>query len=69
MNGTYKNLIKTVKAAIFGKIAKIIVDSDIMDNGYMISTIEIIIKKLIKRRFLDLSKAYFHTLYKSHHQY
>ena len=28
------------------KIAKIIVDSDIMDNGYMISTIEIIIKKI-----------------------
>ena len=25
MNGTYKNLIKTVNAAIFGKIAKIIV--------------------------------------------
>ena len=28
------------------KIAKIIVDSDIIDNGYMISTIEIIIKKI-----------------------
>ena len=28
------------------KIGKIIVDSDIMDNGYMISTIEIIIKKI-----------------------
>ena len=28
------------------KTGKIIVDSDITDNGYMISTIEIVIKKI-----------------------
>ena len=33
INGTYKNLIKTVKAAIFGKIAKNIV-TDVGDPWY-----------------------------------
>ena len=46
------------------KIKKIQLDSEIPDDGRMISNIEITLEKIINKFVLDPLGAYFHILYK-----